>query len=99
MGTRVVMADQDKELVRSTLVRNFKKFGIPEETAVKAVTSGSVPMYMFVVRWICHNTDYPETRKLTKEHFFKGFYAWVHYKATVETLKATDFTETFEQGD
>ena len=42
------MADQDKELIRSTLVRNFKKFGIPEETAVKAVTSGSVPMYMFV---------------------------------------------------
>lgn len=83
---RVVMDDADKEDVRSNLVRNFVRMGFPEDVVKRSVDAGSLPMHVWMCRWICRETDYPSTREMTDDKFFRAFYAWVHYKATAETL-------------
>ena len=91
---RIVMSDKDKYDIKVNLVRNFVNFGAPQELAEKTVTSGSLPMYMWISKWIskwiCHNTDYPQTRHMTNEYFYLGIFAWCHYKATAEKLEAKD---------
>lgn len=94
--TRIVMADRDKDDLRINLIRNFKRLGFDEQKVVEAVTSGSVPMYMWMSKWICHNTDYPQTRSLDNRKFMQSFYAWVHYKATAEKLASSDITGEFD---
>ena len=82
------MPDGDKADIRENLLRNFVRMGASEDEARKAVDAGSVPIHMWMSRWICHETDYPETRKMTDDKFFRAFYAWVHYKATAEVVQA-----------
>ena len=90
MATRIVVPDEDKALVRECLIRGFVSLGATEEAARRAVDAGSVPMCVFVTRWVAHNTDYPSSRKIDLDSVKKGFYAWVHYKATVEKLVDKD---------
>lgn len=92
---RVVIPDADKMLVREYLLRGFQSLEASEEDARKALDAGSIPVYLWVARWIAHNTDYPQTRAIRLEDVRHGLYAWIHYKSTVETLTK----ENFEQAE
>jgi hypothetical protein len=81
---RIVMLDADKEALRENLRNNFVKMGAPVELADEAITNGSLPMYMFLSKWICHNTAYPEDHVIDNERFKKAMFAWIYYKATVK---------------
>lgn len=85
---RVVMQDSDKEALLENLKSNFTRMGAPVGLAAEAATNGSLPMYMFLSRWICHNTAYPSDRAIDNERFMRAMFAWIYYKAT-----AKEFTE------
>ena len=90
---RIVMKDEDKEDILVNLVRNFMAVGATKEQAEACSNTGSVPMHLWISRWICHHTEYAETHEMTDAMFKKGLYAWIHYKATVEVLDKLELPE------
>jgi hypothetical protein len=81
------MSDEDKRDLLENLKSNFVKMGAPESLANEAATTGSVPMYMFLSKWICHNTEYPQDRKLDNLRFMQAMFAWIYYKSTAKEFK------------
>ena len=83
--TRFVMKESDKEYLRKFLVYNFTRMGATEEQAKRAIDSRTPSMLKWIVAWIGHNTKFQETG-WTAEILKRAMYAWIHYKATVETI-------------
>ena len=96
---RVVMPDRDKEDIRINVLRNFQRLGAGRDDAERTLSAGSVPIWTWMSRWICHHTDYPETREITQDKFFLSFYAWIRYKATAEVLGDADESRGEEKSD
>jgi len=94
---RIVMKQKDRDTLRHNLVFTFKTCGASEEQAMAAVTTGSLPMEVWIQRWICHHTNY-QTAGLTEQNFRKGCFAWIYYKATVEVAEYLEISdETLEK--
>lgn len=90
---RVVMKQADKDDLRRNLLFTFKTCGATDAQALRALTHGSLPMEVWIQRWICHHTDY-QTAGLTEDNYRKGCFAWIYYKATVDVADKLEVTES-----
>ena len=89
---RVVMKPVDKANLRRNLMTTFRTCGATDAQALRALTHGSLPMEVWIQRWICHHTDYPSAG-LTEDNYRKGCFAWMYYKAVVEVVEKLDITD------
>lgn len=81
MKTR--LSNRQRDWVRESLAFSFERLGVPRSQALAIVTTGSVPMFVFVSRCIARSPEYAERREVTMPLFARAFAAWAAYKAGV----------------
>lgn len=91
-GRRVRMPEDDKTALRANLAFTFRLCGATDAQVSKVFSSGSIPIDVWISRWICHHTDY-ETAGLTSDNYKKGFFAWVYYKTAVDIIDSLDISD------
>lgn len=55
--------------------------GKNEDEIAKLLSASSVPMPVWVGRWINRTPEYRETKTLTKQLILDGLFAWITYKS------------------